>query len=113
MVRCLPLRSEENGFSNSPEIMARERHGVTGWCGVPYRFRARISKSAAGTLRVIAGNGLGMQDAFAEPEIESGHLVWISELALTNFAYCIALPTKGNISAAAEIFQDWIRAQDF
>ena len=32
--------------------MARERHGVTGWCGVPYRFRARISKSSAGTLRI-------------------------------------------------------------
>jgi len=35
---------------------------------------------------VIAGNGLGVQDKFAEPEIASGHLVWISEVALTNFA---------------------------
>jgi hypothetical protein len=50
---------------------------------------------------------------FAEPEIESGRLVWLSELALTNFAYCISLPTNGNISAAAKIFRDWIRAKNF
>ena len=54
-----------------------------------------------------------MQDEFAEAEIESGRLVWLSELALTNFAYCISLPTSGNISAAAKIFRDWIRAKNF
>ena len=54
---------------------------------------------------VIAGNGLGLQDKFAEPEIASGHLVRISEVALTNFAYCVVPPTNGKISAAAEIFR--------
>jgi hypothetical protein len=52
-----------------------------------------------------------MQDAFAEPEIESGHLVWLSDLALTNFAYCIVQPAKLTASPAAEMFKTWITAQ--
>jgi LysR family glycine cleavage system transcriptional activator len=62
---------------------------------------------------VISGNGLGMQDEFAEPEIESSQLVWLSEIAISNFAYCIVMPTKGQLSPAANIFVDWMRAQDF
>jgi DNA-binding transcriptional LysR family regulator len=62
---------------------------------------------------VIAGNGLGMQDEFAEPEIESGQLVWLSDIAISNFAYCIVLPTKGELSPVANIFVNWIRTQDF
>lgn len=61
---------------------------------------------------VRAGNGLGMQDKFAEPEIANSHLEWISEVPLTNFAYCIVPPTNGKISAAAEIFRGWLMAQD-
>lgn len=62
---------------------------------------------------VIAENGLGMQDEFAEPEIESGQLPWLSEIVISNFAYCILQPTMGQISPEANIFIDWLRAQDF
>ena len=62
---------------------------------------------------VIAGNGLAVMDSLAEPDIERGNLVWISEIALTNFAYCVVPPTNGKISMAAATFRNWIKAQDF
>jgi DNA-binding transcriptional LysR family regulator len=107
-VREIPLLPDASGMAGW-----RDWHDIAGLTFAPKKNALSLPDANSRLQAVIAGNGLGMQDAFAEPEIESGHLVWISELALTNFAYCIALPTKGNISAAAEIFRDWIRAQDF
>ena len=107
-VREIPLLPDASGMA-----AWRDWHDIAGLTFAPRKNALSLPDANSRLQAVIAGNGLGMQDAFAEPEIESGHLVWISELALTNFAYCIALPTKGNISAAAEIFRDWIRAQDF
>ena len=107
-VREIPLLPDASGMA-----AWRDWHDIAGLTFAPKKNALSLPDANSRLQAVIAGNGLGMQDAFAEPEIESGHLVWISELALTNFAYCIALPTKGNISAAAEIFRDWIRAQDF
>ena len=52
-------------------------------------------------------------DSLAEPDIERGNLVWISEIALTNFAYCVVPPTNGKISTAAASFRNWIKTQDF
>jgi DNA-binding transcriptional LysR family regulator len=91
----------------------REWHDVAGLTFAPARNALSLPDANSRLQAVIAGNGLGMQDAFAEPEIESGRLIWVSEIALTNFAYCITPPAKGRISAEAEIFRDWIKAQDF
>ncbi|MDB3948481.1 hypothetical protein N9370_01785 [Paracoccaceae bacterium] len=54
-----------------------------------------------------------MQDEFAEPEIESGQLPLLSDIVISNFAYCILQPKTGQISPEANIFVDWLRAQDF
>ncbi len=107
-VREIPLLPDASGMA-----AWRDWHDIAGLTFAPKKNALSLPDANSRLQAVIAGNGLGMQDAFAEPEIESGHLVWISDLALTNFAYCISLPTKGNISAAAELFRDWIRAQDF
>ena len=107
-VREIPLLPDASGMA-----AWRDWHDLAGLTFAPRKNSLSLPDANSRLQAVIAGNGLGMQDAFAEPEIESGHLVWISELELTNFSYCISLPTKGNISAAAEIFRDWIRAQDF
>ena len=107
-VREIPLLPDASGMADW-----RCWHDIAGLTFAPRKNALSLPDANSRLQAVIAGNGLGMQDAFAEPEIESGHLVWISDLALTNFAYCISLPTKGNISAAAELFRDWIRAQDF
>ena len=107
-VREIPLLPDASGMA-----AWRDWHDIAGLTFAPRKNALSLPDANSRLQAVIAGNGLGMQDAFAEPEIESGHLVWISDLALTNFSYCISLPTKGNISAAAELFRDWIRAQDF
>ena len=107
-LREIPLLPDASGMA-----AWRDWHNAAGLTFAPRKNALSLPDANSRLQAVIAGNGLGMQDAFAEPEIESGHLVWISDLALTNFAYCISPPTKGNISAAAEIFRDWIRAQDF
>ena len=107
-VREIPLLPDASGMA-----AWRDWHDLAGLTFAPRKNALSLPDANSRLQAVIAGNGLGMQDAFAEPEIESGHLVWLSELALTNFAYCISLPTKGTITAAAELFRDWIRAQDF
>ena len=104
----IPLLPDASGMA-----AWRYWHDIAGLTFAPRKNALSLPDANSRLQAIIAGNGLGMQDAFAEPEIESGHLVWISELALTNFTYCISLPTNGNISAAEEIFRDWIRAQDF
>lgn len=81
--------------------------------GLTFALRKNVLSLSAANSRpqaVIVGNGLGVQDKFAEPEIASAHLVWISEVAHTNFAYCVVPPTNGKISATAEIFRGWVRA---
>ena len=107
-VREIPLLPDASGMA-----AWRDWHELAELTFAPRKNALSLPDANSRLQAVIAGNGLGMQDEFAEPEIESGHLVWISELALTNFAYSIALPTKGNITATAEIFRDWIRTQDF
>jgi DNA-binding transcriptional LysR family regulator len=107
-VREIPLLPDASGMA-----AWRDWHDLAGLTFAPRKNALSLPDANSRLQAVIAGNGLGMQDAFAEPEIESGHLVWISDLALTNFAYCISLPTKGTITAAAKLFRDWIRAQAF
>jgi DNA-binding transcriptional LysR family regulator len=104
----IPLLPDASGMA-----AWRDWHDLAGLTFMPRKNALSLPDANSRLQAVIAGNGLGMQDAFAEPEIESGHLVWISDLALTNFAYCISLPTKGTITAAAKLFRDWIRAQAF
>jgi|TARA_B100001093_G_scaffold68595_1_gene58778 DNA-binding transcriptional LysR family regulator len=100
-------------FRTSPEII---QHAVmlylAGLKFTPKKNSLSLPDANTRLQAVISGNGLGMQDEFAEPEIESGQLVWLSEIAISNFAYCIVIPTKGQLSPAANIFVDWMRAQD-
>ncbi len=110
----------ENAFQEIPLLpdasgMAawRDWHDLAGLTFAPRKNALSLPDANSRLQAVIAGNGLGMQDEFAEPEIESGKLVWISELTLRNFAYCMSLPTRANISEAAEVFRDWIRVQEF
>jgi len=47
-----------------------------------------------------------MQDEFAEPEIESGQLVCLPDIVISNFAYCFLQPTTGQIPPETNIFID-------
>ena len=105
--REIPLLPDASGMA-----AWRDWHDLAGLTFAPRKNALSLPDANSRLQAVIAGNGLGMQDAFAEPEIESGQLVWISELGLTNFAYCISLPTKRNVTEAEEHFRNWIRAQD-
>jgi DNA-binding transcriptional LysR family regulator len=105
-VREIPLLPDASGMA-----AWRDWHDLAGLTFAPRKNALSLPDANSRLQAVIAGNGLGMQDAFAEPEIESGHLVWLSDLALTNFAYCIVQPAKLTASPAAEMFKTWITAQ--
>jgi len=107
-VQEIPLLPDASGMA-----AWRDWHDLAGLKFTPKKNSLSLPDANTRLQAVISGNGLGMQDEFAEPEIESGQLVWLSEIAISNFAYCIVMPTKGQLSPAANIFIDWMRAQDF
>ena len=104
----IPLLPDASGMA-----AWRDWHDLAGLTFMPRKNALSLPDANSRLQAVIAGNGLGMQDAFAKPEIESGQLVWLSDIAISNFAYCIVPPTKRQLSPAANIFVDWMRAQDF
>lgn len=105
-VREIPLLPDASGMA-----AWRDWHDLAGLTFAPRKNSLSLPDANSRLQAVIAGNGLGMQDAFAEPEIESGQLVWLSGIAISNFAYCIVQPTKLTASPAAEVFKTWITAQ--
>ena len=107
-VQEIPLLPDASGMA-----AWRDWHDLAGLKFTPKKNSLSLPDANTRLQAVISGNGLGMQDDFAEPEIESGQLVWLSEIAISNFAYCIVMPTKEQLSPAANIFVDWMRAQDF
>ena len=74
-VREIPLLPDASGMA-----AWRDWHDIAGLTFAPRKNALSLPDANSRLQAVIAGNGLGMQDAFAEPEIESGHLVWISDL---------------------------------
>ena len=106
-VQEIPLLPDASGMA-----AWRDWHDLAGLKFTPKKNSLSLPDANTRLQAVISGNGLGMQDDFAEPEIESGQLVWLSEIAISNFAYCIVM-TKEQLSPAANIFVDWMRAQDF
>jgi DNA-binding transcriptional LysR family regulator len=106
-VREIPLLPDASGMA-----AWRDWHDIAGLTFAPRKNALSLPDANSRLQAVIAGNGLGMQDAFAKPEIESGQLVWLSDIAISNFAYCIVPPTTGKITPVANIFVHWMRAQD-
>ena len=103
----IPLLPDASGMA-----AWRDWHDLAGLTFIPRKNALSLPDANSRLQAVIAGNGLGMQDAFAKPEIESGQLVWLSDIAISNFAYCIVPPTTGKITPVANIFVHWMRAQD-
>lgn len=106
-VREIPLLPDASGMA-----AWRDWHDIAGLTFAPRKNALSLPDANSRLQAVIAGNGLGMQDAFAKPEIESGQLMWLSDIAISNFAYCIVPPTTGKITPVANIFVHWMRAQD-
>ncbi|MEM7076153.1 MAG: LysR family transcriptional regulator [Pseudomonadota bacterium] len=107
-VREIPLLPDASGMT-----AWRDWHDRAGLPFAPTRNALSLPDANSRLQAVMSGNGLGLQDEFAAPEIESGRLVWISERALTNFAYCILPPAGGHLSTPAALFKDWLTSQDF
>ena len=91
----------------------RDWHDLVGLTFEPARNSLSLPDANSRLQAVIAGNGLGMQDELAEPEVESGRLVWISDLAITNYAYCIVPSSHLVLTSVAGLFRDWLTAQKF
>ena len=99
----IPLLPDASGMA-----AWRDWHDLAGLTFIPRKNALSLPDANSRLQAVIAGNGLGMQDAFAEPEIESGQLVWLSDIAISNFAYCIVQPAQPTASPATEVFRTWI-----
>ena len=89
---------------------------ITIWLmvGLTFKIQTLVSQSQNSIPCCFryADLSIGLRHAFAKPEIESGQLVWLSDIAISNFAYCIVPPTTGKITPVANIFVHWMRAQD-
>ena len=89
----------------------RDWHKAAGLTFAPKKNSLSLPDANSRLEAVIAGNGLGLQDELAAPEIESGRLAWISDLAITNFAYCVIPSDRRSSSSAAGQFREWLLAQ--
>ena len=105
-VQEIPLLPDASGMA-----AWRDWHDLAGLTFAPKKNALALPDANTRLQAIIAGNGLGMQDELAEPEIESGRLVWLSDIAISNFAYCIVQPAKPTASPATELFKVWITTQ--
>ena len=62
---------------------------------------------------VISGHGIALLDELAQPEIEAGQMVRISDVVLEQFAYYLVPGLKQPVSPDALNFQSWVKSQTF
>ena len=94
--------------------------GSTGWrewhrrAGLEYRpkhNRLVIPDSNDRVQAVIDGQGIALWDALVEPEIQTGKLVYVSDIWLDNYGYYLVYPNGVPDHSASMAFRDWIIRQ--
>ncbi|HCH22792.1 MAG TPA: hypothetical protein DE179_00670 [Oceanospirillaceae bacterium] len=97
----------------------RDRGGSEAWsawmqkAGLRLRKQGQdhliISDPAVRLLYVMNNQGLGLYDELAQPELDSGKLRRISDVALDNHGYYLVYPLKRQASAAVSAFREWLQ----
>ena len=100
VVREIPLLPDASSMA-----AWRNWHNVVGLPFTPKKNTLSLPDANSRLQAVIASNGLAVMDTLAEPEIESGHLVWISEIALTKLHLLYLAANKGaNITSRRNLY---------
>lgn len=113
-VRERGLTAAFEGFT-----LLRDRDDSTAWtqwykmAGLPYRHRADtliIPDPNVRVQAVIDGQGVALNDALIDAEIEAGRLFRLSPVELADFGYFLAYPPGSMSNPDVADFADWLRA---
>ncbi len=115
LAQTIADRGLEVGFAGT--VLLDDRDGSTAWAewleraGLPprrRRARLTIPDPNVRVQAVVDGQGLAIQDALVEPEIASGRLARISEIALEDYGYHLAVPPGAMDNPDVSILADWL-----
>lgn len=115
----LARRIDERGLQDglAETVLLEDRDGSTAWtewlerAGLPprsRRARLTIPDPNVRVQAVIDGQGLAIQDALVQPEIHAGRLVRISDVALDDYGYHLAIPLRSADVPDVKILSDWL-----
>ena len=103
-MQTIPLLND--GFSE--ECGMRAWHGVAGLEYMPSSTSLTITDSSTRFQAVIDGQGMALWDELVRTEIDTGKLVYLSDIELKSFDYHLVYHNKNSLSGAAKQFRDWI-----
>ncbi|MCS5591918.1 MAG: LysR family transcriptional regulator [Gammaproteobacteria bacterium] len=103
-VQTIPLLND--GFSE--ECGMRAWHEVAGLEYMPSSTSLTITDSSTRFQAVIDGQGVALWDKLVRSEIDTGKLVYLSDIELKDFGYHLVYHSKNSLSGAAKQFRNWI-----
>lgn len=103
-VQTIPLLND--GFSE--ERGMRAWHEVAGLEYMPSSTSLTITDSSTRFQAVIDGQGVALWDKLVRSEIDTGKLVYLSNIELNGFGYHLVYRNKKSLSDAANQFRNWI-----
>ena len=103
-VQTIPLLND--GFSE--ERGMRAWHEVAGLEYMPSSTSLAITDSSTRFQAVIDGQGVALWDKLVRSEIDTGKLVYLSNIELNGFGYHLVYRNKKSLSDAANQFRNWI-----
>jgi LysR family glycine cleavage system transcriptional activator len=103
-VQTIPLLND--GFSE--ECGMRAWHEVAGLEYMPSSTSLTITDSSTRFQAVIDGQGVALWDKLVRSEIDTGKLVYLSNIELKGFGYHLVYHNKNSLSGAAKQFRNWI-----
>jgi DNA-binding transcriptional LysR family regulator len=116
-LRNLNTAQLQQALNKLPRL--RDRGGSEAWSAWMHKAGLRLRKQgqdhliisdpAVRLLYVMNNQGLGLYDELAQPELDSGMLQSISDVALDNHGYYLVYPLKREASAAVSVFRQWMQ----
>jgi LysR family glycine cleavage system transcriptional activator len=103
-VQTIPLLND--GFSE--ECGMRAWHEVAGLEYMPSSTSLTITDSSTRFQAVIDGQGVALWDKLVRSEIDTGKLVYLSDIELKGFGYHLVYHNKNSLSGAAKQFRNWV-----
>ena len=91
----------------------RDWHRCAGLVFSPLKKSVHLPDANTRLQAVISGHGIALLDELAQPEIEAGQMVRVSEIALQEFGCYMVLGLKHPLFPAASNFQNWLKSQVF
>ena len=108
VVQKVPLLPDASGMEGW-----RSWHQTAGLAFSPLQKSVHLPDANTRLQAVISGHGIALLDELAQPEIEAGQMVRISDIVLGHFAYYLVPGLKQPMSPAAANFQSWLKSQTF